>query len=271
MAFGREPAAGRRGEPGVHEVPLALVRGQEDERVIGQLLALEALVHLALGADGRDVEERVELDALLFEDRRRHLVDGLDAERAPDRRALVGHGRDADHDLPAGERDERRPKAAGGPGGVEVMRLLLNVLVRLGQDPGARGQDQVVVAARGAVDQDHLPRRLVRPLHHPGDQVHAVVEEGSLGPLEMLRLLIAQGDVHEAGLVDMGAGGVDEGHAGVVVIDLRLQPAGDRVGGERPADANELLPREEWRGTQSRGPAARRPAAPGSGGRCRPS
>ena len=38
-------------------------------RSYGQLLALEALDDLALGVDRLDVEERVELDPLLLEDR----------------------------------------------------------------------------------------------------------------------------------------------------------------------------------------------------------
>ena len=110
----------------------ALVRRHEDEQVVRQLLALEALHDLALGVDRLDVEERVELDALALEDRRRHLADALDGEGAPDgraevqlallpqapfaqlgldeegdlerrRRALVGHAGDADDDAAAVE------------------------------------------------------------------------------------------------------------------------------------------------------------------------
>ena len=96
-------------------------------RSYGQLLALEALDDVPLGIDRLDVEERVQLDALLLEDRGRHLGHALDRERATDRRAevelarlaqaalaelrldqerdlerrrraLVGHARDADDD-----------------------------------------------------------------------------------------------------------------------------------------------------------------------------
>ena len=75
VAIGRQPAAGRRREPGVDQELLALVRRHEDEQVVGQLLALEALDDLALGIDRLDVEERVQLDALLLEDRGGHLAD----------------------------------------------------------------------------------------------------------------------------------------------------------------------------------------------------
>ena len=132
VPIGRQPAARRRREAGVDEELLALVRRHEDEQVVRQLLALEALDDLALGIDGLDVEERVQLDALGLEDRRRHLGHALDRERTPDRRAevdlalvaqatlaqlaldqerhlerrrraLVGHPGDADHDPTARE------------------------------------------------------------------------------------------------------------------------------------------------------------------------
>jgi hypothetical protein len=119
------------------------VRRDQDQQVVWQFLALKALDHLPLGIDRLDIEERVELDPLLLEDRRRHLGHGLDRERPPDgraemelarftqvplprlgldeegdlercRRARVGHTGDADHDPAAGERVEglRRARAA---------------------------------------------------------------------------------------------------------------------------------------------------------------
>ena len=67
------PGAGR--EAGVDEELLALVRRDEDEQVVGELLALEAQDDLPLRVDRLDVEERVELDPLLLEDRGGHLAD----------------------------------------------------------------------------------------------------------------------------------------------------------------------------------------------------
>ena len=72
-SVGSQPP-GRRGEAGVDEELLALVRRHEDQQVVRQLLALEALDDLALRVDRLDVEERVELDALLLEDRGGHLA-----------------------------------------------------------------------------------------------------------------------------------------------------------------------------------------------------
>jgi len=68
------------------------VQWHEDEEAVGQLVAFEALDDLALGVDGFDVEEGVQLDAALLEDRPRHLSDRLDRAGAPDRRAEVHLG-----------------------------------------------------------------------------------------------------------------------------------------------------------------------------------
>ena len=79
----------------------------------------------------------------------------LDQERHLQRRgrALVGHRRDADDDPPAGERVERGPQPLRCIGPVEVMRLGLEVLDRLGQDAGARCEDELVVVQAATVLQ----------------------------------------------------------------------------------------------------------------------
>ena len=74
VPVGRQPATGRRREPGIDQELLALVRRHEDEQVVAELLAFEAQDDLALRVDGLDVEEGVELDVLGLEDRGGHLA-----------------------------------------------------------------------------------------------------------------------------------------------------------------------------------------------------
>ena len=72
---------------------------------------------------------------------------GLDQERDLERRrrALVRHPGDADHDPPAVECVERTSKLQRGLGGVEVMGLGLEVRDRLGHDPAAGRDHEVLV------------------------------------------------------------------------------------------------------------------------------
>ncbi len=251
-AIGRQPSAGCRRQARIDEELLALVRRHEDEQVVGELLALEALDDVALGIDGLDVEERVQLDALALQNRRGHVGHALDRERAPDRRAevelgtfaqpalaqlgldqkrdlqrgrwaLVRHARDADHDPAAGERVERLAQLERRLGGVEVLRLGLEVLDRLGHDARAGGEHEVVVGealAIGEVDEASL---LVDLLHFPHHQGDARVEQSTLGPLEVLGALTAHGDVHEARLIGVLAGLVDDRDRHLAGLDLAPQ------------------------------------------------
>ena len=65
------------------------MRRHEDEQVVRQFLALQALNDPPSGVDCLDVEEGVQLDALLLEYRRRHVADRLDGEGASNGRAEV--------------------------------------------------------------------------------------------------------------------------------------------------------------------------------------
>src|SRR6185436_11916790 len=60
-----------------------------DQKVVRQLLPLEARDDPTDGVDRLHVEERMELDPLLLKDRRSHLAHALDRERTSDRRAEV--------------------------------------------------------------------------------------------------------------------------------------------------------------------------------------
>ena len=86
---------------------------------------------------------------------------GLDEERDLERRrrALVGHAGDRDDDPAAGERVERLAKLERRLGGVEVMGLGVEVLDLLGHDPGAGGEDELVVLEAHPVRElDELAR-----------------------------------------------------------------------------------------------------------------
>ena len=191
VPVGREPAARRRGEPGVDQELLALVGRDEDQEVVGELLALEAQDDLAVRVDRLDVEERVELDPLLGEDRRRHVRDALDRERPPDRRAEVDRRSVAQAALAelASMRNATSSGAGGHLYGIPAIPITIRppvnassaarrprrprpcrsggphreVLDRLGHDPGAGGEDEVVVGQRPAVGQLDLAGPLRRP------------------------------------------------------------------------------------------------------------
>ena len=118
-------------------------------------------------------------------------------------RALVGHRRDADDDPSAGERVERGPQSLRRIGSVEVMRLGLEVLDRLGQDARARSEHELVVVQAASVFQLDQLARLVDPLHATDFEAHLGVQQRPLRPHQVLGHLAAHGDVHEPGLVDV--------------------------------------------------------------------
>ena len=122
-----------------------LCGGTRISRSYGSSSPSRLMTDLAGRVDRLDVEERVELDALGLEDRRRHVGHALDREGAADRRAevassravadaalaelrldeerdlerrrraLVGHPGDADDDPAAAERVERRAQRRPPP------------------------------------------------------------------------------------------------------------------------------------------------------------
>ena len=94
----------------------------------------------------------------------------------------------------------------GGLGAVEVVRLVVEVLDRLGHDARAGREHQLVVAQALAVGQVDGLGRLVDPLDFdPTTRLDPRVEQAPLRTLEMLGALAAHGDVHEAGLIDVTA------------------------------------------------------------------
>ena len=109
---------------------------------------------------------------------------------------------------PPSKRVERRAQASRGLGRVEVVRLGVEVLDRLGHDARAGRQDEVVVAERA----DRRPgcttwRRLVDPRRPRRRRASRACRAAPRSGRWRLRgPLAAHGDVHEAGLVDVLAG-----------------------------------------------------------------
>ena len=170
---------------------------------------LEGLDDLALRVERLHVEEGVELDALLGQDRRHHLRHRFDGECPPDRGAevdlglgpdaalahlgfdqegdlqrgrwaLVRHAGDGDHDSAPGEVIQCVPQSErAGRCRSDGPRCKVRDLVR--RDPRSGGEDEVVVAERPTIGQAHAPFQLV----HAGDladhQLHPLVEQGRSG------------------------------------------------------------------------------------------
>jgi hypothetical protein len=207
----------------------------------------------------------VELDALLGKDRGCHVTDRFDRERATDRRteidlghrsqpafadlrldeegdlqrsgrALVWHARDPDDDLPALERVEGPAEPEGGIGGVEVMGLRREVRDLIRDDARPGREDEIVPRQGPTVRQRHDPPTIVHSGDVADDQVHPPIEERALGPLEAFGALAAHGDIHEARLVRVAAGLVDDRDRHGPGVDLAAQPLHEQVRGERPAN-----------------------------------
>ena len=68
------------------------------------------------------------------------------------------------------------------------------------------------------------------------DEGHPLVEQGPLRALEVGGAFAAHGDVHEAGLVDMVAGRVDDEHLDIARIDPTPKLPDEEVGGEGAPD-----------------------------------
>ena len=163
------------------------------------------------------------------------LDEECDLERR--RRTLVGHPGDADDDPAAVEPVEGRAQPGGSLGGVEVVGLGLEVLDRLGHDARAGRQHQMVVAERQAVGQGDDPPDLVDAVDLADDERDSLVEQAALRTLQLGGALAAHRDVHEARLVDVLAGRVDDDDLDLAVIDPVAQLPDQQVGGERPPDA----------------------------------
>ncbi len=224
------------------------MRRHEDQQVVGEFLALEALHDLPVGVDSLDIEEGVELDALALEDGRRHLRDRLDGERAPDRRAvvhlrpatdapftelrfdeeghlqrrrwaLVRHPGDADDDAATIEGVQCAAKPCGRFGGVEVIRLGREVVDVVRDDPGPRREHQVVIGDPLAVHEMDHPCRLVDRCDLADDEADAGIQQTALRAMELRSSLAPHRDVHEARLVDVLATLVDDRDRHVAGLD----------------------------------------------------
>ena len=164
---------------------------------------------------------------------------GLDQEGDLERRrrALVGHPGDADHDPAAGERVERRAEPQRGVDTVEVVGLLVEVRDLLGHGSAQPVADEeVVIADRVAGLEEDRARRRVDAGRAGDDELDPAVQQGSLGAVQVLRLLAAHRHVHEAGLVDVLAALVDQGQLHVAVADPASQATGEEVRGQGPPD-----------------------------------
>ena len=117
-----------------------------------------------------------------------------------------------------------------------MVRLGLEVLDGLGQDPGPGREDEPVVGQDRSVGQGDGPGAFIDPMDGPDDEVDPRVQEGALALLELLGSLAAHRDVHEAGLVDVGAGRVDDGDLRVAASDLLPETAGQEVRGQGAPD-----------------------------------
>ena len=70
----------------------------------------------------------------------------------------------------------------------------------------------------------------------PDDEPYAPVEERSLRPAQVVGPLAAHGDVHEARLVDVVTGRIDDGDLDLAGVDPPAQPLDQEIGGEGAPD-----------------------------------
>ena len=116
------------------------------------------------------------------------------------------------------------------------MGLGIEVLDQLGHDARAGGQDELVVEQEPAVDQFDRRGLLIDALDCARDKADALVEQPGFRPLQTLRALMPKGDVHEARLVHVLAGLINDGDGRRALIDLLLEFAGEQVGDDRAAN-----------------------------------
>ena len=138
-------------------------------------------------------------------------------------RALVRHAGDADDDPTTGERVESAAELECGFSRVEVVRLRVEMLDLLRHDARPGGEDEIVVDDRQAIGQKHALGALIDPIHVADDERDELVQEASLRSLEAIRSFAAHGDVHEARLVCVLAGLVDDRDRYVAGLDLAAE------------------------------------------------
>ena len=130
-----------------------------------------------------------------------------------------------------------RRSCAAASARVEVVSLGVEELDRLRDDPRAGRDDQLVVGEREAVGQCHELPGFVDPLNFSDDERHPLVEQRPLRALEVGRALATHGDVHEPGLVDVLAMGIDHDDLRLATVDPGSQLPGQEIGGEGAPDA----------------------------------
>jgi hypothetical protein len=148
------------------------------------------------------------------------------------RRALVWHPGDRHDDPPTRESVEGAPELERRFGGVEVLGLGVEVLDRLGDDPRTGRQHEVVVRELLAVLEMDGLARLVDLLDLSDDQGHPRVEQAALRALEPVGAFATHRDVHEARLVCVLAGLVDDRDRDLAGLHLATQLLDEEVGGE---------------------------------------
>ena len=116
------------------------------------------------------------------------------------------------------------------------MRLCIEVIDVLGRDARAGSQHEPVVRQGRAARQGHTVGICVDARHLVDDELDAPVDQRSFGPREILFLLVAKRDVHEARLVDVVTDWSTTVTSTVFVVDLALQLAGQEVGNNRAAN-----------------------------------
>jgi hypothetical protein len=118
-----------------------------------------------------------------------------------------------------------------------VVGLGREVLDRLGKDPGARREDEVVIGESLAISELDQPPGFVDPLDLPDHQRDPAVEQPALGTAELRGMFAAHGDVHEAGLIHVLADLIDDRDRDFTGRDAAAEALHEEVGGERPTDA----------------------------------
>src|SRR3954447_15750991 len=135
------------------------------------------------------------------------------------RRALVRHACDRYDDAASIELIQRRAELLGRLRGIEVMCFGVEVGELIGNDSRSGGNDQLLVAKPSTTVQLDGVACLVDAHRLALYEFDACVEEASFWPAELVRSLVAERDVHEAGLVDVATGVINNSDAGVSVVN----------------------------------------------------